>query len=223
MVEPGTNVKYCGAGRLDDRIILASYVYGRADITRSNNGVKGLLSKGQISSSKTGTVPFEDGNLHYISDQTCAFFVSCAVNYPARTAFQFLQQLKTQFSQACGPSIQTAQEGTLTKNARQLMKDLCTKFDDVRNVDKIASVSDQVNKVKEVMSDNIQIMLQNQDQLEHLNESTEMLERESKAFQKKATTVKRTMWCKNLKMTLIIAAIIIIILVIIIASVIPKR
>eukprot|EP00741_Cyanophora_paradoxa_P005299 tig00000870_g5138.t1 len=220
----GQNIKYCGVARVDDKVIVASYMQlARGDANRSNAGVKNLLTKGQISARKAGTLEFEDGKLHYTADDSCAYFVSAASNYPSRTAFQMLNKFSKDFKELCGPQIAASAEDGLSKRAKGLLVETCKKFDDLNAVDKISQVSNQVDQVKQVMSNNIQIMLQNQDSLENLNDTTEMLTKESKAFQKKATAVKRSMCLKNAKMTAFIVAIVVIILIIIIVSVIPKR
>mmetsp|Transcript_43852 Transcript_43852/g.71315 ORF Transcript_43852/g.71315 Transcript_43852/m.71315 type:complete len:229 (+) Transcript_43852:177-863(+) len=220
--EAGGNVKYLGVARLEDKALLATYRHDRSDINRSNAKVKELMQKGQISASKANSLEFEDGKLHFTSDSSFVYFVGTSQSYPSRSAFQLLNTFSKTFKETYGHLMQTAIEDGLSKKAKLDMKNFATKYDDLQNVDKIASVSKQVDQVKTVMNDNIQIMLQNQQSLENLNETTDMLTKESKAFQKKATTVKRSMWCKNLKMTLILTAIIVVILVIIIASIVSK-
>jgi len=83
-------------------------------------------------------------------------------------------------------------------------------------------VLDQVNEVKEIMHNNIDVMLQNHEKLDVLQEKTETMSNNAKTFKKQATTIKRHMWWRNCKLQIIIALVIIAILAVVLGPIIWK-
>jgi len=69
------------------------------------------------------------------------------------------------------------------------------------------------------MNDNITKMVNNQENLENLSDKADKMKTTSNQFKKSATTIKRNMWWKNMKLNLIIAVVVIVILIIIIVPI----
>jgi uncharacterized membrane protein len=114
------------------------------------------------------------------------------------------------------------------------------KYDNLAEVDKLASVTKKVDAVKLVMQDNVDMALQNCVKLEAVEkvrlvyihhglqhtlyvyispyylQQAEELQQQAGVFKRSAHDLKKKMWWQNMKMKLIIAAIVIVILAIII-------
>jgi vesicle-associated membrane protein 7 len=140
----------------------------------------------------------------------------CAVitgtQYPSRVAIQMLQELYTEFSAKHGDAAKSAAENSLSKKAKQVLQDTCTKFEDVNNVDKAAKVLGQVDVVKSTMQDNIAGMLKNTEKAESLAEKSDQLNEQASVFKKRSTDLRKQMQWKNLKMTLILGGVVVVIL-----------
>ena len=77
-------------------------------------------------------------------------------------------------------------------------------FDDPSGVDTISRTVEKVESVKLIMQDNIETVLANTVQLEHIAESAESLNDQASMFKKNAVQLRKKMWWKKLKMTLLI-------------------
>jgi hypothetical protein len=115
-----------------------------------------------------------------------------------------------------GEKATTAKKDSLSSSCDSLMSKLCGKFDNLGDVDKLSAVKKQVDSVKVVMQDNINIALQNCVKLESIEATSEELQQQAGIFKKSANDLKNKMWWKNMKMKLIIGFIVLAILGIII-------
>ncbi|CAM9367113.1 unnamed protein product [Ectocarpus fasciculatus] len=113
----------------------------------------------------------------------------------------------------------TAKEGGLSRTMKSSFSDLCIKYDDIRNVDRMAAVQDKVDVVKVTMQDNIQQMLANEERLDQISENAENLNEQAKVFQNRSSALRRQMRCKAIKMWLLLAMVVIILLIIIIVPI----
>jgi chaperonin cofactor prefoldin len=81
--------------------------------------------------------------------------------------------------------------------------------------DKLKEAQKRADELRGLAMDNIDVALKRGEQLEDLQNKAEILESQSKTFQKGATELKRKMCCENYRNTIIIIAIIAVIAVII--------
>ena len=72
-------------------------------------------------------------------------------------------------------------------------------YDNFTSHDKLAQVSSQVDQVRVVMHDNIQNVLSNTEQMEAVEEKTQHLSEQAKAFRSTGRSLRREMWWKNFK------------------------
>jgi len=83
---------------------------------------------------------------------------------------------------------------------------------------KVAALRSQVNEVKDVMTKNIEKVMERGDNLDNLVTKTTDLEAGAAVFRDQTKVVRRRMWWKNAKMNLILGIVAIVIIVIIILS-----
>jgi hypothetical protein len=96
-----------------------------------------------------------------------------------------------------------------------LLQKICQKYDNLNEIDKLASVTLKVESVKLTMQDNVDLALQNCVKLESIEKAAEDLQQQAGVFKKNANELKKRMWWKNLKMKLILGGVIIVIICII--------
>ncbi|EGG20185.1 synaptobrevin domain-containing protein [Cavenderia fasciculata] len=89
-------------------------------------------------------------------------------------------------------------------------------------MDKVHSTQQQVDQVAGVMHNAIGTMIDNQTKVSELQQKSENMKEGAAQFKKKTNEVKRLMWCRNMKITLIIALVVLIILAIIIIPIVLK-
>ena len=81
--------------------------------------------------------------------------------------------------------------------------------------DKVSQVQRQVDDVKSVMQENVEVMLANIDKAEVLENKAAQLSAQAKTFHKTARDTKRTMCRQNAKMNLLIGCICLIVILVI--------
>ncbi|XP_041128908.1 vesicle-associated membrane protein 8-like [Polyodon spathula] len=81
---------------------------------------------------------------------------------------------------------------------------------------KLDAVQEQVNDVKNILSDNLNKVLERGERLDDLIDKTDDLQATAETFQKTSTKIARKMWWKNKKMLVVIVVVVIIIIIIII-------
>ena len=144
------------------------------------------------------------------------------MGYPSRIAIQMLQELYTNVMNKFPTEIATAVENGLSKKAKNILSEACTKYDDLSKVDKASNLLGKVDVVKTQMQSNISDLLKNTEKAETLAEKSDQLNEQASVFKKKSTDLRKQMAWKNLKMTLLLGGIIIVILIVILAPLIKK-
>jgi Synaptobrevin len=153
----------------------------------------------------------------------CLFVAGIAVitglGYPSRVAIQMLQELYKEFHAKYGSEAESASKDAFTKKAKNLLKDTCTKYDDLKKVDKTSGILSKVDEAKSSMQSNIANMLKNTEAAESLAEKSDQLNEQASVFKKRSTDLRKQMAWKDLKMTLLLGGIVVVILIVIIVPV----
>mmetsp|Transcript_35693 Transcript_35693/g.33835 ORF Transcript_35693/g.33835 Transcript_35693/m.33835 type:complete len:233 (+) Transcript_35693:95-793(+) len=154
---------------------------------------------------------------HIIVDEMGLIYILiCQVQYPQRCAHTCLEELQRSFSAKAGEKAVTAKDNALDRTCGSLLQKICQKYDNLSEIDKLASVTRKVETVKLVMQENVDLALQNCVKLETIERAAEELQQQAGVFKRNANELKKKMWWKNIKMWIIIGVICAIILAIII-------
>ncbi|CAI5784765.1 Vesicle-associated membrane 8-like [Podarcis lilfordi] len=89
-------------------------------------------------------------------------------------------------------------------------------FDQKHGDAAISTLQVQVDDVKNVMSQNIEKVLDREERLSELADRSDDLQTAAHGFQKTSTKISRKMWWKNTKMIIIIVSVVLVIVVFII-------
>ena len=71
--------------------------------------------------------------------------------------------------------------------------------------DRVHRVQGEIDEVRTVMVENIERVLQRGEKIELLVDKTENLNQQAFRFKRQSTVLRRTMWCKNVKLWLLLA------------------
>eukprot|EP00611_Tribonema_gayanum_P010038 TRINITY_DN1995_c0_g2_i1.p1 TRINITY_DN1995_c0_g2~~TRINITY_DN1995_c0_g2_i1.p1 ORF type:complete len:226 (-),score=79.02 TRINITY_DN1995_c0_g2_i1:104-781(-) len=210
-------VTFIGVYRFLDQICVASYS-PKGD-TNDEFAVKSVITAPNVFV-EPGRRYTNEGDVccvHFVADDANRVYtVVTDKQYPARVAFALLDEAQSKFVTKVGDKSLAAKEGSLSKTMRSSFADICLKYDDVKNVDKLAAMQGKVDAVKTKMEDNIQQMLANEEKLEDISANAENLNAQAQVFQNRTVQLRRAMRCKALKMWFLLAFVIIIVLIIII-------
>jgi len=148
--------------------------------------------------------------------------VITGLKYPSRIAIQMLMELHKTFTNKFGFQFKSATANSLTKKSKPLLVEVCKKYDDLTKVDKGANLLAKVDEVKTSMQGNIAAMLVNSEQAEGLAAQSEQLNEQANVFKKKSTQLKKNMWWKNLKLTILLVLLVVGILAVILVPLILR-
>ena len=104
-------------------------------------------------------------------------------SYPTRCAHVALEELQKQFIAKAGDKATTARDKALDKTCGPLLLKICEKYDNLAEVDKLASVSRKVDSVKLVMQENVDLALQNCVKLESIEKAADDLQQQVIVFE----------------------------------------
>lgn len=106
----------------------------------------------------------------------------------------------------------------------KVLGSIAATFDDRTKVDKLSEVMHQVDSVKSVMHNNIQVVLSNTEKMETVEQKSNELNEQAKVFRNTGRKLRKAMWWKNVRLTLAIGlcAVLVILIILAIAGVFKK-
>ena len=84
-----------------------------------------------------------------------------------------------------------------------MMKRLALKYDNLENVSKFHQITASVDAVKLSMEQNIRDALSHTARMEDIQDQSDVLKEQSNIFRSSANSLKKKMWCKNIKVVFI--------------------
>jgi|SaaInlStandDraft_6_1057023.scaffolds.fasta_scaffold24985_3 hypothetical protein len=149
-------------------------------------------------------------------------YVSETPQYPTRLAFRFLEDLEAGVIVAHSPEHRNVKCGKngLKKTVKRLFESksrlgALAKYLHPETLDKVAKAQAEVDATKDVVTNNVEILLRNSDNLEELSEKSKLLKNEAKIFGKQTRDLKGAMAWRSRMICLIITAIFAVILLIV--------
>jgi t-SNARE complex subunit (syntaxin) len=110
----------------------------------------------------------------------------------------------------------------LNPTGRQALKDLVNKYQDIKNINKIAEIQEDVNALKVDMKKNINAMVKSVEDVEDLQNKSEQLKLESQDYKKNSVELRKLAWWQNFKLWLIIGGVILLVVAIVLIIVFAK-
>jgi len=136
----------------------------------------------------------EGWNFNYISSGPFLYLCVSDASYQSRLAFAFLERVQSETKgKTSGYDIILRREAD---------------FFSFGQPDKIQNLMDQIGQVRDIMTENIESILQRGEKLEDLVVKTEKMNDSALKFRNNSRSLKRAMWWQNVKLWLIIIAVI---------------
>merc|ERR1711998_255131 len=152
------------------------------------------------------TYTYEQHVLHVMVDSGLIFMVMMkqSPDMKKRTPFAFLEDVKKQFHKQYGANLTTVTPNDVYEAFAPVLAEKMSFYTKEGSDAQVGQVKEQIEEVKGIMVENVDKILERGEKLSLLVDKTEDLSTESYTFKKNAETVKRKMWWKNMKMTLLI-------------------
>jgi hypothetical protein len=225
-------IKFLAVARRSDKAILCHCIHS-ADSSYDYlaNVLKVLNSPGWASVTGERLSLDDGGNMFYvlIDQQGRVYIAIASKGYPSRFIYSdgnargILTALKRDINEKFPEVSMTCPPNGLDSKVKPLLKALCEEFNDLKSIDKIASVQSKVDAVTGVMQKNIELALKNTDRLEDIDEKAVVLSESALKFKNSSTALKRKMQCRYWKMMLFFGILITCILAAIIAYFVDKE
>jgi hypothetical protein len=179
-----------------------------------------LLAKSPWQDKNRIRVTAGDSDVLFEKDSQCAYLAIVRQGYPLGTGFTLLSEVAREFGSVLDRALSSSKPSSktpllaqgaglaavpalsLSKPAERVILPLLTRYSDVENVDKLAKIQAEVDRASNKMQDNIVQVLANKEKVDVLEDKARDLEAQAKVFDRRATSLKRTMWWKNCKMWL---------------------
>lgn len=166
-----------------------------------------------------------DGKTTYSSDSYMfhceiangiVFLCAAKADFGKKQPYAFLAEIKRKFqSGTMAMRAVTPRSHELDGEFGMVLGQNMEKFSKPAN-DNLSMLRSQVDEVKDVMTQNIEKVLERGERLDDLVDKTNDLEASAQTFQKTATKLRRKYWWKNTKMMMILAVVIFVVLTIVV-------
>ena len=157
----------------------------------------------------------KEENYYFIYKKPNFLFVVLAISeYPERYVFELIDKIVEDNI----PSMINDETKELNPTGRQALKDLVNKYQDVKNINKIAEIQEDVNAIKVDMKKNITKMVESVDDVNDLQNKSEQLKLETQDYKDNSVTLRKLTWWQNAKLWIIIIGVVLILVLIIVLA-----
>lgn len=197
---PYDNILFAGVGRIRDQLLIAS-VFDRItsdDKRQIKTALENVLveAMSRFSPGCRDKTTFPIGTLYMLADREmcCVYAMATRTKlYPERVAFAFLAEFADTVRKSdAGKKLNVVSTaGALTKGLKGPMKALMDKYDNPAQVDVTAEVHGKVERVKGMMQENINKVIETQADLTHLEATAETLSINAEQFERSVQDVRK--------------------------------
>ena len=212
-------IKYVLIGEASSMKIITEFTSGnpnqktKKEINRIFNKLAKLPNKKYDERNKIAS---KDENYYFINIKPDLLFIILAnAAYPERYVFELVSKIVEENI----PTMINDETRELNPTGRQALKDLVNKYQDIKNINKIAEIQEDVNALKVDMKKNINAMVKSVEDVEDLQNKSEQLKLESEDYKKNAKELKNITWWQNVKLWIIIIGVVLVLIGIILAIV----
>ncbi|KAL5012755.1 hypothetical protein ScPMuIL_011306 [Solemya velum] len=173
-------------------------------------------------------IPPEDSKLtyshgsylfHYVSEDRIVYLCITDDDFERSKAFLFLNEVKRRFQTQYGVRAQTALPYSMNSEFSRVIASQMKHYSENKSSpDQIEKVKGQVDELKGIMVRNIDQIADRGEKLELLVDKTDDLSSSSVSFKKTSRNLARSMWWKNVKITVIIVIIVIVVIYFIVSA-----
>jgi hypothetical protein len=155
----------------------------------------------------------KDENYYFMNVKPNYLFIILVNNqYPERYAFELIAKIMEENI----PTMINDETGELNPSGRQALKELVNKYQDIKNINKIAEIQGSVDLLKVDMKKNITKMVESVDNVNELQNKSEQLKLESQNYKDSSVEIRKLTWWQNCKLWVIIIGIVLLLILIIV-------
>jgi len=195
-------------------IVLAEYSASSGNFTQVAHE---LLEKIPIERDTRMTYNAEHHTFNYLVRNEVVYLCLADKDFGQSIPFAFLEKIATQFEAQFGRRArETSVPYSMNADFAPVLQRQLEAFSNDR--DKMRDVQQDLDRVKGVMQENISLVLEGSEKLEHLVVQSEGLMDTSTSFRTGATRLKQQMWWNDIKVKALIVGICFFLLIIVVAN-----
>ena len=160
----------------------------------------------------------ESYSFHYISEDGMLFMCLAENNFPRRTSFAFIDEIKTLFLQKYGEVVNTVIAFGVNAEFSEVLKTKMQWFSTGQHSDKLQDLQKNVDEVKSIMVENIDRVIARGTKVELLVKKFEIMSDEAVTMRKRSTRVRRHMQMNKIKIYVICGCVLLFILLLVVMS-----
>lgn len=161
-------------------------------------------------------------HFHVIVDDGLVYLCMADEDFGKRQPYAFLEEIKRRFvNSSLKQRAISAHAYEFRRDFGQVLASQMSLYSDpgYDESDQITKVRKEVNEVKDVMTQNIEKVLERGEKIDVLVGKTEELDHSSQVFHRQAKRLRREMWWKNKKICLILVFVVAIIIAVIVLAI----
>ena len=216
MSDDKTPIKYVIIGDSGTTKIIAEFSSGNVEsnIKKEINRIFNKLTKSQFKKyDERNKITSKENNYYFIHIKPSLLFIVLANNqYPERHVFELISKIVEENI----PTMINDETQELNPTGRQALKDLVDKYQDIKNISKIAEIQKDVDELKVDMKKNINKMVESVENVNDLQNKSEQLKLESEDYKKTSVEIRKLTWWQNCKLWVIIIGIVLLLVLIIV-------
>ena len=212
-------IKYVLIGEASSMKIITEFTSGnpnqktKKEINRIFNKLAKLPNKKYDERNK---ITAKDENYYFMNVKPDLLFIVLANSqYPERYVFELISKIVEENI----PTMVNDETRELNPSGRQALKELVNKYQDIKNINKIAEIQEDVDAIKIDMKKNINKMVESVDDVNDLQNKSEALKMETADYKQNSVEVRRITWWQNVKLMIALGGVVLILIILIIVLV----
>eukprot|EP01100_Stratorugosa_tubuloviscum_P002948 TRINITY_DN16_c0_g5_i1.p1 TRINITY_DN16_c0_g5~~TRINITY_DN16_c0_g5_i1.p1 ORF type:complete len:257 (+),score=87.41 TRINITY_DN16_c0_g5_i1:109-771(+) len=163
---------------------------------------------------------YDDFIFHFQIHSGVTYMCMADKSFPRRICFLFLEDIKNRFLAMYGEEqIRRAMAYTMNEDFSRSLSSLTNYYSNDPSVDRILQAKQQIEDTRQVMVENIELLLTRGEKIDLLVEKTDTLNVQAIKYKQKSKDLKCAMWYKNLKLWIITIIVILILIWLIVSGI----
>lgn len=166
-----------------------------------------------------GTYGYDDNYcFHFLNAANMTYLTMCETKFPATTAFQFLESIKSELEQAHGTNF----DGTSSYGLqRQFQSKIAMKIDYFNknkdtSTDNISRLKNEVINVRDELLKDDEILNQRGEKIQLIVEKADKLSQHSDSYYNSSKKVRKSFWMRKMKLIIALTITILVIILVIV-------
>lgn len=151
---------------------------------------------------------YDDHVFHYLLQDGIIFLCMADAEFGRRLPFAFLEDIAQRFFSTYGDRGMQALAYGMNEDFSRVLSRQMELYSNGEESDAINRVKGEIDELKAVMVDNIEVVLERGEKIELLVHKTDSLNQQAFRFKTQSSHLRRSLWWKNFRLTLLFASVV---------------